>query len=235
MNIGAFFSGGMDPYWPHVALLGISLAGSVTVTWGLVRESDKFWKLTNLLIVGGVVIESICTILLFGFDEGISNTQQSKIIALENELAPRILAPDAQSRIADKMRLFHGTRFDFSALMDSEPENLLDQIEAALTGAEWTEEDWTRSMAIYRPNGFAVGLSVEVGITVTVSQTKEAQLLPIAKELAKALRDEGLAAEAKFAPASAPINPDIINIAVGRKPTPKMSEFFAPTARPKAD
>jgi hypothetical protein len=94
MNIGAFFSGGLDPYWPHVLLIGSSVLASAAVTWGLVSESKPFLKLANLLIVGGVVAEAICTILLFGFDEGISNAQLSKIATLETRIAQRELTPD---------------------------------------------------------------------------------------------------------------------------------------------
>ncbi len=132
MNIGAFFSGGVDPYWPHFALIGVSLLGSAAVTWGLVRDAENFWSLTNLLIIGGVVLEAICTILLFGFDEGISNSQQSKIIALETRLAPRELSPDQQLFVATFIRPFAGTSFDMSMHVDIEPMRLLGEIEAAM-------------------------------------------------------------------------------------------------------
>lgn len=94
MNIGAFFSGGIAPYWPHFILIGASLVGSAAVTWGLVRESEEFWTLPNLLIIGGVVIEALCTILLLGFDEGISNAQQSTIIELMRAAGSRRIDPE---------------------------------------------------------------------------------------------------------------------------------------------
>jgi hypothetical protein len=239
----AFIAGELNSASTHIILLGGSLVAEFAVAIGIILESprEKSYRerLGMVLVLGGVSIGAALTIALFVFDEGISRAQQStitvqqaKIIALENELAPRILDPPAQSRIANKMRLYPGTHFDLSALMDSEPMNLLDQIEAALAEGEWVEEDWKGTTAIYRPAGHTIGLSIEVGITIGVAQNKEASLLPIAKELAKALTAEGVVAEAKFFPPSAPINPAIISIAVGRKPTRNMGELFAPTVHP---
>lgn len=80
--MGAFFSGSLDPFWPHVMLLSVAIAASFAVAVGIVLENPK-WSLSNVLVVGGVAIEAVCTLLLFGFDEGISQSQQSKIIAME--------------------------------------------------------------------------------------------------------------------------------------------------------
>jgi hypothetical protein len=133
MNIGAFFSGGIDPYWPHCILIGVTLLGSAAVTWGLIRESERFWTLTNLLIVGGVIIEAICTILLFGFDEGISNAQQSKIIGLETRIAPRVLTEDQYAAI-QALRGKVDTVFVLSS-PDSEPATFSAQLQQALVDA----------------------------------------------------------------------------------------------------
>src|SRR5277367_5267498 len=88
--MSTFFSGSLDPFWPHVILLSVAILASFAVAIGIVMESPK-WSVANALVVGGVALEAICTLLLFGFDEGISNAQQSKIIALETKLAPRSL------------------------------------------------------------------------------------------------------------------------------------------------
>jgi hypothetical protein len=88
--MSGFFSGAIDALWPHVILLTVAAVASFAVAAGIVLENPK-WSLANVLVVGGVAIEAICTFLLFGFDEGISNAQQSKIIALEQQIAPRKL------------------------------------------------------------------------------------------------------------------------------------------------
>jgi hypothetical protein len=98
-----FFSGEMSPGWPHFWLLTVSVLGSVAVAWGIIREAEKVWSLTTLLVVGGVAVEAICTLLLFDFDEGISSkqrktieAQRDQIISLERQIAPRQLSPDDQ-------------------------------------------------------------------------------------------------------------------------------------------
>jgi hypothetical protein len=94
--MGGFFSGEMSPGGPHFWLLTVSVLGSAAVAWGIIREAEKVWSLTTLLVVGGVAVEAICTLLLFDFDEGISSKQQKtieaqrdQIISLERQIAPR--------------------------------------------------------------------------------------------------------------------------------------------------
>jgi hypothetical protein len=86
--VSEFFSGSLDPRWPHALLLSVAIIASFAVAVGIVMESPH-WSIANALVIGGVVLEAICTLLIFGFDEGISSAQQSKIIALESQLAPR--------------------------------------------------------------------------------------------------------------------------------------------------
>jgi hypothetical protein len=80
--MSGFFSGSFDPSWPHVVLLSVAIVASFAVAIGIVMESPH-WSVANVLVVGGVAIEAVCTILLFGFDEGISQSQQAKIVAMQ--------------------------------------------------------------------------------------------------------------------------------------------------------
>jgi hypothetical protein len=80
--MSGFFSGSFDASWPHIVLLSVAIIASIAVAIGIVMESPH-WSIANVLVVGGVAIEAICTILLFGFDEGISQSQQAKIIAMQ--------------------------------------------------------------------------------------------------------------------------------------------------------
>lgn len=125
MNIGAFFSGGISPYWPHAVLIGVSLLGSVAVTWGLIRE-EKLWSVTALLIVGGVIIEALCTLLLFGFDEGISDAQQSELTKADRALVAEIerntlrgLTKDQYEAIQSLKGKLSAVRILWSPILDS--------------------------------------------------------------------------------------------------------------------
>jgi hypothetical protein len=76
--MSGFFSGAADPFWPHAILLTVAIVASFAVAFGIVLENPKV-TVANVLVVGGVAIEAVCTLLLFGFDEGISSAQQSAI------------------------------------------------------------------------------------------------------------------------------------------------------------
>jgi hypothetical protein len=113
--MGGFFSGEMSPGWPHFWLLTVSVLGSAAVAWGIIREAEKVWSLTTLLVVGGVAVEAICTLLLFDFDEGISSKQQKtieaqrdQIISLERQIAPRRFSPDDQKYFGSWLSSFKG-------------------------------------------------------------------------------------------------------------------------------
>jgi hypothetical protein len=97
--LDALWAGTADPFWPHVILILLSILAAFTVAAGILYERPKYseaiHRIATWLVIGGVAVESLCTVLLFAFDERISNTQQSKILFLEAQIAPRAL-DDAQ-------------------------------------------------------------------------------------------------------------------------------------------
>lgn len=112
--MSGFFSGSLDPFWPHSLLLTAAIAASFAVAAGIVMENPK-WSLANALVVGGVATEAACTLLLFGFDEGISSAQQVDIKSQQEQiksqqadikslllaLQPRTISDEQAARIAD--------------------------------------------------------------------------------------------------------------------------------------
>ncbi|MFZ1964848.1 MAG: hypothetical protein WAU78_15520 [Roseiarcus sp.] len=88
--VSAFISGTMDPLWPHVGLLSVSVAASVAVGAGIIFEGQKYspyvHRVAFWLVVVGIVFEAVCTIFLFVFDEGISSAQQSRIEKQQSEI-----------------------------------------------------------------------------------------------------------------------------------------------------
>ena len=102
-HISQFFSGTLDPTWPHVALIGGAIIGGALVGLEVILEAKKFFSVPTVIVFVGIVIEAACTVLLFGFDEGISHAQQSTI---EQLLSPRrlvwtkrLVSPQPLSRI----------------------------------------------------------------------------------------------------------------------------------------
>src|ERR1700724_2043035 len=78
-----FFSGEVDPGWPHGILLSATVLASFAVAAGILLERPKYsesvHRVATWLVLSGVAVEAFCTIVLFVFDEGISNAQQDKI------------------------------------------------------------------------------------------------------------------------------------------------------------
>jgi hypothetical protein len=110
--ISKFLSGGLDPFWPHLTLLSLAVLASIAVGAGIIFERPKYsigtHRVAFWLVVVGIAIEAICTIFLFVFDEGISDAQQSKIIALEVQIAPRRISPEACVAIASSLASLSG-------------------------------------------------------------------------------------------------------------------------------
>jgi hypothetical protein len=138
--MSVFFSGSLDPTWPHIILLGIAIVSSFAVAIGIVLENPK-WSLPNALVVGGVAIEAVCTLLLFGFDEGISRAQQASIgkqqTTIEQLLAHRKLSPEQKQRLIAVTKNFPSLNFQTIAVPESEPWDFVMEIAAVLSGNGW--------------------------------------------------------------------------------------------------
>jgi hypothetical protein len=135
-----FFSGSLGPFWPHVVLLASAVAASLAVAAGIVMENPN-WSLANVLVVGGVAIEAACTLLLFGFDEGVSSKQQLKIEAAEQKLVDyrkqRYLTQGQKNRIADVTKEFPSIPFVAYTALDQEPWTLVLDVAANLKMGGW--------------------------------------------------------------------------------------------------
>jgi hypothetical protein len=191
--LSSFFSGEVNPTWPHVILLSVTVLASFAVAAGIVFESPKYsesiHRVATRLVIGGVAVEAVCTIFLFVFDEGISNAQQAKIIALESRLAARSLSDKQAAVLAEKLRPFSGQEFQVIAYWKN-PESLsiANRIADALISAGWK---------IDQPKAFTMIAGVLTGIDVEIDdgaseQTEKAAAL----ELTGALNAHDLVATA---------------------------------------
>jgi hypothetical protein len=121
-----FFGGALDPTWPHAVLIAGSIVGGALVGLGVILEAPKIISMPVAAVFVGVVIEAACTLLLFGFDEGISSAQQAKIGALTadigsaNDTATTALKREEQTakRAEDAENLASKTLQDNIALRD---------------------------------------------------------------------------------------------------------------------
>jgi hypothetical protein len=208
--VSAFISGGLEPFWPHVFLLSVSVLASVAVGGGIILERPKYsaavHRVAFWLIVGGVIFEAICTIFLFVFDEGISASQQSKIIALETKLAPRTLSEAEVVEVAGTLKQFGGQEFTIASY-GGEPAMLAGRLRNVFEIAGWK---W------FNPEYQLMPLPGTVGIQIWAYSDSSREA---ARQLIKALDDKFIEA-ALLPPGPGPTtDPDNkkIEIIVGSK------------------
>jgi len=207
---GEFFSGSFEPFWPHSALLTTAIVASFAVAAGIVLENPKF-SLANVLVVGGVAVEAACTLLLFGFDEGISGRQQSTIdaqqktiISLEKKLAPRVLSDDQQAALIEAIKSFAPQPYMLSVAVGSEALVFACVIDKNLKAAGWIRQEPTDFLKTEPCNsnglvaGEAAGVNLLSDIHVRINGDDRGAALAAAA-LASALNmDEGIVAFAEF-------------------------------------
>lgn len=139
-----FSAGSIEPFWPHAVLLTITVVASFSVAVGIIFESPKYresiQRAAMWAIIAGVTVEALCTIMLFTFDERISNAQQAKIIALEARLAPRWITDEQKDKIVSNLKQFKDVSIDIWLLhapsQDAAP--LADRLLAVLNDAKWS-------------------------------------------------------------------------------------------------
>jgi len=181
-----FFGGALDPTWPHFILIAGTILGGALVGLGVILEAPKILSLPVAAVFVGIVIEAACTLSLFGFDEGISGSQLTKIIALEEELAPRSLTDEQVNRIGDKLLKFAGRRVDViidarGASSDTVP------IAGRITVAFSKAKLWMKAFEIGSGFWSRPGINIQYAVGPIAVETA-----PFGEAIIDALKGEGL-------------------------------------------
>jgi len=216
-------SGEAQPFWPHVALLSLSVLAGIAVGAGIIFESPAYsaavHRVAKWLVIVGVAVESVCTVSLFAFDEGVSNLQQSKIIALEKRLAPRELTPEQIQFVAILVRPFSDTSFDMSMHVDIEPMRLLGEIEGAMVAGGWHEQAPADGNPTFNRGEGTILVGERTMIAVWVLyDPNDPKLLAAAAMLIWALRNEGIFTSDMHITKPAAWDAGVIHVWVGAKP-----------------
>jgi hypothetical protein len=169
-------------------------------------------------VLGGIALESLCTVLLFVFDERISAKQDStiagqnkEIISLQKRLAARTLSDGQLETIANRLRPLGGQHFDIVAYWQN-PESLAlaNRIYEAITKAGWEYD---------KPAGGEVMVGVLTGVVVFVDHRSSPETANAARAFIAALNENDIEAVADPTPQN-PKNPIVTHIVinVGIKP-----------------
>jgi hypothetical protein len=218
------FVASLEPYSTHVFLLLIAGLASLAVAVGIVMESPK-WSMANVLVVGGVAIEAICTFLLFLFDEGISSKQQSiidgqqkKILALETKLAPRELSDSQLEALTEAAKAFATQQYTLSVAVGSEPSVLVCKLDSALQKGGWVRH---ASIDIIKTKPCAksdweVGLNLLSDIHIRAMLDSTPKTRQAAQTLVSSLKLADLEAYVEIDPINIH-DPNIVAVMVGAK------------------
>jgi hypothetical protein len=87
----------------------------------------------NRLVIGGIIVETLCSVALFAYDANVIGVQNDKIIGLETRIAPRVITDDQY----DAIQSLRGkvTAVAVLASPDTEPAMFSAQLQAALVDA----------------------------------------------------------------------------------------------------
>ncbi len=136
--------------------------------------------------------------------------------------APRTLSPEQQKQISEKLKTFAGRQFDVAILVEPEPQDLLLQVENALTAAGWIEIDWKgggnfAEITFVRKGRPTVGIATVSGLIVQMHPDQVSELGTAAQALTSALNAEGISAKAEPGLGIDNINTKAIHILIGKK------------------
>jgi predicted nucleotidyltransferase len=177
-------------------------------------------------VLGGIAIESLCTVFLFVFDERISNAQQStieiqqsKIITLEKQIASRNLTDEQKKKVVEKIKSFAGTPFDLSMQQELESMRLLDKIEDVVLSAKWIERPPPSTYSVFdRSNRPKVGIKTVAGVWVLFPKRSGPIFERAATQLVEALRAEDIATSLITVDPGDAEDLGVIHVWVGGKP-----------------
>src|SRR5258708_22547332 len=147
---------------------------TIGVTVGVYWENEKFdkakqnrgWK----LLIWSLAFDTLFTVMIFGIDGWISQSQRDEIIVLETKLAPRVLTNEQQDTLLEALRPFAKQQYALSVAAGSEPVALLCTIQGVLKKAEWNLEALGNSLHVDPScaDGKEISVNMSSGIGVWV-------------------------------------------------------------------
>jgi len=206
-----------------VYLLSGDVLATIAVGLGIIWEHGPpdVQRVANRLVIGGVIVETVCSIWLFAYDENISAEQQSiirsqnsQIIALETRLAPRLIK-DPEGMVK-KLKPFPGIPFDIGIQPVDETLGFLDQLIPVLTKAGWVWRPTTRPGTPFNAPGLPKMLDIIMrgGIQIRIAPSRDAEWGPAVTVLGKALGAEGFLVDDR---AMDGVTDEVVHINIGTK------------------
>jgi hypothetical protein len=212
--VTALWSGTAEPFWPHAVLIMGGILAGILVGIGILldipehpapKQRIAFW-----VVMIGIIIEPICTLGLFKFDEAISQQQQEKIISLEERLLPRNLSPEAISRVEQKVCPFGPRKYSrvfviFGDIL------FADQLGQVFNACKWSD------IGISDRDSAVAAASGVMGMTFWYAPERTDEFREVATIFADSLSAEGIPAKAVPMPPDKKMSHDAINIIFGAK------------------
>jgi hypothetical protein len=197
-----------------VYLLAGDILATVAVGFGIIWEhgSAAVRVVANRLVIGGIILETLCSALLFAYDANVIGRQNDKIIALERRLAARALTEEQKAVIALRLKQFPPQTIQIIPYwQDKESLDIANAIADAVL-----KDDWK----IHNPERFTSLIGVVAGVYIRVDTNASDAAKGAAKELSAALNDNDVAATEQEGDNGPPNDPltEQISKQVGIKP-----------------
>jgi hypothetical protein len=217
------------PDWTRTILLGGTFLSEAGVAIGILLESKfktrRDWA-AAILVVGGVCAGVFFTLVLFANDEEISSAQQdtisvqqSKIIALEKKVTPRLITDNDAANLVENVRPFSGTPFTVESAPAAEI-GFVNRVIVLLQKAGWKEHSYSESIVSLPPGDIGNATDQISGVDVRINASRLADFRNPAEAFAVALT-QALKASVPiiFDPPDSPhaCSPDAIHIQIDRK------------------
>lgn len=164
-----------------VYLLTGDVVATIAIGFGIIWEHGPpdVRRVANKFVIGGIIAETLCSVLLFAYDANVIGAQNDKIIGLDRKIAPRSLETDELAAFEDELKPFSGQIIDVYVFPAGTPDiaPFAGQIMTGLRKANWQ----------LRGVETANGGQYFVGIGLFVWPTADAHAIQASKALIKAL------------------------------------------------
>ena len=186
----------------------------------------KFGQLVAFFLVAiGVAAEFAGEWASRPLEKIIDDARELEMEHLKRVTTPRVnfLTPEALTSIIEKIKPFHGTKFDIGhAQTGHEQWDFLWQLEPIFPKAGWEFVNWVGPQTFNKSNWtmqpHVYGIAKVANVVIELDPEKRAELLPAATALAEALNDVGLTARVANHPiGGTSTTSDAIHILVGIK------------------
>jgi len=203
-----------------------------TVSW-----SERWAQVAcNALIGVGLAVEYVCIVRTIAATSALQAASDMRVAEAEARAAeayqhameaklelarlqtPRTLSAEQARLIGERLRQFGQIPFVFRSQAEPEPITFAEHLGKALAGAGWAWMAPNDAITLSSPERPSIGLGMTLGVSIQVTESRQAEWQPAAAALQVTLAEFGIAANIEDFSSADSLTVDAIHITVGTKP-----------------